>query len=281
LPVELHDSRAHKRRLGQPDLDRSRRRIELQRLRGRAERQRLDDNGFGQRRHGRHAYGFRLAAGANTVAFTNTYTAQTSSSVPDPTAGGWQLNGSSTLSATELALTAATSHQAGSAFWPQAIDPRNMTVEYEATIGGGSGADGFAFVLGDATRGALPTSLGVEGGGLGFSGIPGIAVALDEYKGTGAPSNNFAGVTDGPTSTTVPDVLHWLSTANLALPLQNATNKIKITTTNGTTLTVSYNGTQVLSQAVSLPSSAYLGFSGGTGGANNRHAVAHVVVSGT
>jgi hypothetical protein len=224
---------------------------------------------------------FALVAGANSVAFTNTYTAQTSSSVPDPTAGGWQLNGSSTLTATELALTTATSHQAGSAFWPQAIDPRNMTVEYEATIGGGSGADGLAFVLGDATRGALPTSLGIEGGGLGFSGIPGIAVALDEYKGTGAPSNNFAGITDGPTSTSVPDVLHWLSTANLALPLQNATNKIKITTTNGTTLTVSYNGTQVLSQAVSLPSSAYLGFSGGTGGANNRHAVAHVVVKGT
>jgi hypothetical protein len=224
---------------------------------------------------------FALVAGANTVAFTNTYTAQSGSSVPDPTAGGWQLNGSSTLTATELALTTATSHQAGSAFWPQAIDPRNMTVEYEATIGGGSGADGLAFVLGDATRGALPTSLGVEGGGLGFSGIPGIAVALDEYKGTGAPSNNFAGITDGPTSTSVPDVLHWLSTANLALPLQNATNKIKITTTNGTTLTVSYNGTQVLSQAVTLPSSAYLGFSGGTGGANNRHAVGHVVVKGT
>ena len=224
---------------------------------------------------------FALAAGANTVAFTNTYTAQTSTSVPDPTAGGWQLNGSSTLTATELALTTATSHQAGSAFWPQAIDPRNMTVEYEATIGGGTGADGLAFVLGDATHGALPTSLGVEGGGLGFSGIPGIAVALDEYKGTGAPSNNFVGITEGPTSTSVPDVLHWLSTANLALPLQNATNKIKITTTNGTTLTVSYNGTQVLSQAVTLPSSAYLGFSGGTGGANNRHAVAHVVVKGT
>jgi len=224
---------------------------------------------------------FALLAGANTVAFTNTYTAQTSSSVPDPTAGGWQLNGSSTLSATELALTAATSHQAGSAFWPQAIDPRNMTVEYDATIGGGTGADGLAFVLADPTRGALATSLGAEGGGLGFGGIPGIAVALDEYKGTGAPSNNFAGISDGPTSTSIPGVLHWLSTANLALPLQNATNKIKITTTNGTTLAVSYNGTQVLSQAVSLPSSAYLGFSGGTGGANNRHAVAHVVVKGT
>jgi len=133
---------------------------------------------------------FALTAGTNTVQFTNTYTAQTSSSIPDPTAGGWQLNGSSALSATELTLTPATAHQAGSAFWPQAIDPRNITVEYDATIGGGSGADGLGFVLADATRGALPTSLGVEGGGLGFSGIPGIAVALDEYKGTGAPSNN-------------------------------------------------------------------------------------------
>jgi Bacterial lectin/Abnormal spindle-like microcephaly-assoc'd, ASPM-SPD-2-Hydin len=223
---------------------------------------------------------FALAAGANTVQFTNTYTAQTGTSVPDPTAGGWQLNGSSTLSATELALTAATSHQAGSAFWPHAIDPRNLTVEYDATIGGGTGADGLGFVLGDATRGALASSLGAEGGGLGFSGIPGIAVALDEYKGTGAPSNNFVGISDGPTSPTVPGVLHWIATSNLALPLQNATNHIKVATFNGTTLTVSVNGTQVLSQAVTLPSSAYLGFSGGTGGLNNRHAVAHVLVSG-
>jgi hypothetical protein len=35
----------------------------------------------------------------------------------------------------------------------------------------------------------------------------------------------------------------------------------------------------VLSQTVSLPASAYLGFSAGTGGYTNRHAIAHLSVT--
>jgi len=221
---------------------------------------------------------FALAGGVNTVQFTNTYTPQSGVLVPDPTAGGWQLNGTAALGAGELVLTSATSFQAGSASWPQAIDPRNITAEFEDSIGGGSGADGLALVLGDATRGATPTSLGVEGGGLGFSGIPGIALALDTYQGTGAPSNNFLGISDGPVSAGTPDVLHWLATANLAVALENVTHRIKVVT-SATTITVSVDGIQVLSQAVTLPSSAYLGFSGGTGGLNDRHAISHLVVT--
>ena len=220
---------------------------------------------------------FALVAGVNTVQFTNTYTSQGSTSIPDPTAGGWQLNGTAVLASNELALTTATSHEAGSAFWPQPIDPRNMTVEFEASIGGGSGADGMAMVIADPSRGAAPTSLGSEGGGLGFSGIPGIAVALDEYKNTVNPSNNFTGVSDGPTSSSSPDTLHWLSTANLISLLQGATNRVKVASAGGT-VSVSVDGTQVLSQAVTLPSSAYIGFSGGTGGLNNRHAISHLSV---
>jgi hypothetical protein len=44
---------------------------------------------------------------------------------------------------------------------------------------------------------------------------------------------------------------------------------------------VAIDGTQVLSQAATLPASAYLGFSAGTGGLTNRHAVANVVVTST
>jgi hypothetical protein len=219
---------------------------------------------------------FALAAGANTIQFANTYTPPTK--VPDPTAGGWQLNGSTSLGGTGIVLTPATSFQKGSAFWPNTINPQNMTVEYEATIGGGSGADGVAMVIADPSRGATPTSLGIEGGGLGFSGIPGIAIALDEFQGTGAPSNNFLGLTDGPVSPSTPDVLHWLATANLAVPIQNATTRVKIVNSNGTT-TVFVNGTQVLSQPLALPASAYLGFSGGTGGLNNRHEISKLVVN--
>ncbi len=151
-----------------------------------------------------------------------------------------------------------------------------MSVEYDASITAGSGADGLALVIGDPAKGASATSLGVAGGGLGFSGIPGLAVALDEYKNNVNPSANFTGISDGPIATATNE-LHWLATANLTAPLQGATHHVKVTTAAGT-MTVSIDGTSVLSQAVTLPPSAFLGFSAGTGGATNRHAISHLVV---
>jgi hypothetical protein len=222
---------------------------------------------------------FALKGALNTVTFTNVYQAAGTQIVPDPAAGGWTLNGSSTLTAGELVLTTAIANKAGSAFWPQAIDPRAIRVEYDASIGGGTGADGLALVFGDPAKGAKPTSLGASGGGLGFSGTPGIAVALDEYKNAVNPSNNFTGIADGP-ATGHTDMLHWLGTANLLAPLQGATHHITVTT-SPTAIAVAVDGAQVLSQPVALPASAYLGFSGGTGGSTNRHAIAHLSVSPT
>ncbi|HEX4465615.1 MAG TPA: DUF5979 domain-containing protein, partial [Solirubrobacteraceae bacterium] len=221
---------------------------------------------------------FALLGGTNTVQFTNTYTPAAPVTVPDPSAGGWTFNGSAALSGTELVLTGATKFQRGDGMYPTAIDPRSLTVEFDASITGGTGADGMALFFADVSKGAKTTQVGVEGGGLGFSGIPGIAIALDEYKGTGAPSANFIGISDGPTSTATPDVLHWLATANLSAAIQGATTHVKVVNAGGTT-TVFVNGTQVLSQAVALPTSAYLGFSAGTGGLTNRHAVSKVIVT--
>jgi hypothetical protein len=177
------------------------------------------------------------------------------------------------LTATELALTAATSHQAGSAFWPQAIDPRNMTVEYEATIGGGTGADGLALVFADASKGATPTSLGETGGGLGFGGIPGIALGFGTYKGAAAA--NFVGVSDG--KGTEAKTLHWLGTANVT-PSLRATHKIKVSTAGGA-IALWIDGSKIGSLAVALPSKSYIGFSAATGGLDDRHAIAHLLVS--
>jgi hypothetical protein len=219
---------------------------------------------------------FALAAGENSIQFVNTYTPSTS--VPDPTGGGWQLNGSSAMSHTGLVLTTATQFQSGSAFWPQAIDPRNMTVEYEATVGGGTGADGLAMVIADPSRGATPASLGVEGGGLGFSGTPGDAIALDEFQDPGAPSDNFLGLSEGPTSPSVPNVLDWLATANLAARIQDATNTVRVVTANGH-ITISVDGFPLIDQPLTLPASAYLGFSAGTGGLDNRHEISNLHIN--
>lgn len=220
---------------------------------------------------------FALLAGANTVAFTNTYTPPVATTIPSPVLGGWQLNGTALISGSSLELTPATGTlKAGSAFWPRAVDPRAMTVDFDAYIGGGTGADGMTFAIQNtAATGASPTKLGVRGGGLGFSGINGLAVALVEYKNSANPSNNFAGITDGPLSGST-DLMRWIATANLVSRLQGQTNHVRVTTGGGV-LTVAVNGTQVLSQAVSLPASAYVGFTGGDGSLTNRHAVSNVV----
>ncbi len=117
----------------------------------------------------------------------------------------------------------------------------------------------------------------MKGGGLGFSGIPGIAVAFVTYQSVGAPSANFVGITDGPTAT-APDAMHWLATST-AIPSLRATRHVKIEVLNGT-ITVWIEGTQVLSQAVTVPAQALLGFSGGSGGSTDNHQVSNVTIGG-
>lgn len=222
---------------------------------------------------------FTLLGGANDVSFKNTWTATPPpTTIPSPVLGGWRLNGTALISGTELELTPATGTlRAGSAFWPTSVDPRGLTVDFDASIGGGTGADGMTFAIQNAAAtGASPAKLGVRGGGLGFSGISGIAVALDTFRNSVNPSNNFAGISDGPTSSTTTDLLHWLATANLVPRLQNQTHHITVRAAAGV-LTVAVDGAQVLSQAVTLPPSAYVGFTAGDGSLTNRHAVSNVV----
>jgi hypothetical protein len=173
-------------------------------------------------------------------------------------------------------LTGATANQAGSAFWPTQLDPRNLAFEFTISIGGGTGADGLALVIADPARGATTTSLGESGGGLGFGGIPGFAVAFDTYKNAANPSSNFVGVSDGKGSST--GLLHWLGTATLSTPLRNTTHRIKVTTSGGA-IALWIDGTKIGSLAVTLPAKAYIGFCGGTGGSTDRHAVSGLVVT--
>ena len=220
---------------------------------------------------------FALLAGVNTVAFTNTYTpSEGGPQIPDPSAGGWQLNGSSVLEGQSLVLTSASGNQAGSAFWPVQTDPRNLNIEFTIAIGGGTGADGLALVFADPSRGALATSLGEQGGGLGFAKVPGLAVAFDTWKNAANPSNNFAGISDGAGASA--GLLHWLSTYTFTSSLRTGTHRVKISTTAGA-IAIYLDGTKLGSRATTLPSSAYIGFSGATGGSTDRHAISQLTVA--
>ena len=132
------------------------------------------------------------------------------------------------------------------------------------------------FILADPIRGATAASLGSAGGGLGFSGIPGVAVGLVTFTQAN-PSANFVGISNGGTSGNSPN---WLVTSSTVPPLRTAPRHIQVVVTSGS-MTVSVDGVQVLSQAVTLPPNVLVGFSGGTGGLFDLHAVSNVSIIST
>lgn len=206
---------------------------------------------------------------ASDAAFTGT--------VPSPIAGGWRLNGSSVLSGTALQLTNATTpQQAGSAFWPTPLNPASIDVAFDAAIDSGTGADGMTLTFADATS-ALPTALGLNGDGLGFGGIPGVAVALDTHKGSADPSSNFIGVATGANSSDR-RILTWAATTTAVPALRNTVRHIHVTVIDQQ-LTVSVDDSQVLTTMVTLPAKTQLGFTGSDGGKTDRHAVSNVVIT--
>ena len=148
------------------------------------------------------------------------------------------------------------------------------------------GADGIAFVL----QNQGPETLGLKGGGLGFSGIaPSIGVEFDTYQNGGLsgdpPGDHIALVRDGK-----------LNTGRLTDPLELGYNledgkfhPVKFEWIDSIqTIRVTVDGTLVLTKssvdmASWLGSSgfAYLGFTSSTGNATNRHEVCIKSIKGT
>jgi hypothetical protein len=104
--------------------------------------------------------------------------------------------------------------------------------------------------------------------------VSGYAVVLASYQNTQAGSSNYVALM-GPTATyTTPT---YLATAVVPTSLETGTHSVLVGYYNGV-LTVSVDGTQLLSVAVTLPSSAYFGFAGGTGSLADTHIVTGVSI---
>ncbi len=216
---------------------------------------------------------------AHVVSLSGTgVTSGGTTTVPSPVVGGWTLLGSSSVvsstSPATLQLTSATANQAGTAFYPTAVPGAGITASFDALIDSGTGADGLTFMLADATAGQ--PILGVTGGGLGFSGNKGLAVALDTYHNQVNPSANFVGVATGAGPS--PDTLTWGATATNVASLRGTPVHVSVTTTTSG-LNVTVNGAQVITYTGTIPSNVYVGFTGGTGGLTDRHAVENVAIT--
>ena len=211
--------------------------------------------------------------GTRTVALTG------SGVIGDPSLRGWSYNGTTVVATNgELHLTSGTGlNQAGSSFWPTPVSSAYLAVSFTSFIGSGTGGNGTAFVLADASD--APTSLGSPGAGLGFAGIPGVAVALDTEQDPGNPSANFVGVTDGPLSGTGPPELHWLATDTAVRPLLGP-DQVTIVLDHGV-VTVTVDSVQVMDQVVAIGPKVLVGFTGSTGALTDIHSVSNVSISGS
>jgi hypothetical protein len=194
-------------------------------------------------------------------------------SIPDPTAGGWQLNGDAAIvntgSSDVLQLTdAATQYQVGSAFWPATLPSSSLHIAFDLFMGGGTGADGVALVFGDPANGATEFSLGGAGAGLGLRGIPGWGIGFETVPsslvGVGQGGNEVENFMSYQTQTGVAD-------------LREATHHVDVRVALGH-LTVTLDGTQVLVTSLALPPNVLVGFSGANGGLTDQHTISNVSI---
>ena len=210
---------------------------------------------------------------------------------PNACVNSWQLNGTAAAGfLCEAVLTQPQTQQAGTAFFGVAQPSLNIKkITYDVKMGLGTGADGVALFFGDATKGALSTSVGLYGGYLGVGGspvqaIPGVGVVLDTYKNGGDVSNNFVGMANGSYQIGSVPGLKYLYQADLpSTPLRSPSSKtlshVEVTVSGGRVTAVAINGTTVLTGNMFLPPSVYIGFAGSTGLSTDFHSVSNVHVT--
>ena len=187
----------------------------------------------------------------------------------------WQAYGAATFPATpsgSIQLTPAVNTMAGAAFYTSAVPTNGLTATFTAQMSGGTGGDGFTFALVDSSKGAI-TKAGAVGGGMGFSGLPGVAVVGAASWNGKLGYGNYVCVAQGP-GDGGQDV-NCLAAAKLPSAWGSAAHQVSVTVAGGS-VKVSVDGTQLLNYAPGagiIPGSAFAGFTGSTGGLNNVIAV--------
>jgi len=185
-------------------------------------------------------------------------------------AGSMLMNGSAALNGTRLRITDGGTSEAASAWFNSPVNIQQFTTNFSFQITGGTSptGDGLAFVI----QNGPTTSIGALGGSLGYAGIANsVAVKFDLYSNAGEGTDSTGEYVNGAIPT-VPSVDMTSSGVNL-----HSTDVFNVQITyDGTTLTMTITDattSKTFSQAwtVNIPStvganSAYVGFTGGTGG---------------
>lgn len=216
--------------------------------------------GFSQSAVGTAAY--TISSGGTVIGLGNGFTA-----------GSMVLNGKSTLNGTRLRLTDGTTSNAASAWYGSPVNIQQFTASFSFQVTGGTNptADGFTFAIQNGTTAAI----GPSGGSLGYGGSGGIlnsiAVKFDLYNNNGEGFDSTGLYVNGAIPTT-PSVDMTGSGVNL-----HSTDIFSVQMSyDGSTLTmtitdVTTNATFTKAWPINIPATvggntAYVGFTGGTGG---------------
>ncbi len=216
---------------------------------------------------------------ASSVA-TATYTIQTG---PAPlvnfgsgfTATGMQFNGHTKLSGTQLLLTDTTANnEVASAFWKTPVNVQSFSTAFTFQLTSAS-ADGFTFAI----QGVGPTAIGTGGSSLGYAGMTtSLAVKFDFHNNAGEGNNSTGLYTNGavPTvpATTIGGGVNLSSGDILQAQLVYDGATLTLTITD----TATPSETFTTSWPINIPSTvgastAYVGFTAGTGGATANQSV--------
>jgi glucose/arabinose dehydrogenase len=199
------------------------------------------------------------------------------------TTTGLTLNGNTTKSGNALRLTPAAANQKGSAFYatPFTIDANtSFNTQFQFNLNGGQGtggADGFTFMLQNATAGAA--ALGAGGGALGYDGIgKSIAIEFDTYQNPDyddASANQISLLSNGITaksliSQTVGLDLNSGNAINVWIDYNGTTDKLDVYLSSTNTKPTAVSLSQTIDLAGIIGNSAFAGFSAGTGGLSNN-----------
>jgi hypothetical protein len=188
------------------------------------------------------------------------------------TPAGLVLNGGAAVVDKALRLTDAGGNEARSAFYQTEMDVRSFTTQFRFKIGPGTTADGFTFCI----RSGEPTAVGAPAGGLGYQGLPkSAAVKFDLYSNDGEGPNSTGLYLNGdkPTNSGALDLtpsgidLHSGRTYDAIIDYKEKKLTLTIADVEDTKKRF-FHTFDVDVPAVVGGSNAFIGFTGGTGGAN-------------
>jgi hypothetical protein len=189
-----------------------------------------------------------------------------------PFPDGWKLNGDAAVNGGKLVLTPAVREKTGTAVFQTPLVTAGLRSKFTIRCADGDGGDGIAFMLLDAGRTKPDGALGQGGGGLGFSGQAGIAVALVTYPQANDPRSAFVGISGAGNGRQ----LTYLATSTSIPDLRSGEHEVEVEIAAGGVVRVSIDKTKVLEVAAAVPANAYVGFGGATGGRTDLHEVSKV-----